>query len=144
MKHFIALFFGAGFLFGCNQPTTTVTDKKDALAANMDTLVKPGDDIFMYANGGWIKTHPIPGEESQWGIGNMVIEENTRRLKEISESAAKEKAAKGTASQKIGDFWETAMDTAKIERDGIKPLQPYLDKISAINDVKSLQTNFAG
>ncbi|MEO5890154.1 MAG: M13 family metallopeptidase [Ferruginibacter sp.] len=142
MKHFIVLIIAGSFLIACNNPTT-VTKKADVLAVNLDTTIKPGNDIFMYANGGWIKSNPIPGEESQWGIGNLVIEENAKRLREISEAAAKENAAKGTASQKIGDFWLTAMDTLKIEKDGIKPLQPYLDKINAITDTKSLQTAFA-
>ena len=145
MKHFIACMIAGSLLAACNSNTTVTnpTIKKDVLAVNLDTTIKPGDDIFMYANGGWIKTNPIPGEESQWGIGNLVIEENTKRLREISESAAKENAAKGTASQKIGDFWQTAMDTVKIEQDGLKPLQPYLDKITAITDTKSLQTALA-
>jgi len=142
MKYLILLAIAAVSLTACNNKTVDIK-KGDVLAVNMDTTVKPGDDIFMYANGGWIKSNPIPGEESQWGIGNLVIEENTKRLREISESAAKEKAAKGTASQKIGDFWQTAMDTLKIERDGIKPLQPYLDKIAGITDAKSLQTVLA-
>lgn len=142
MKQLFVLFIGLGILVACNNKQAASL-KADVLAVNMDTTVQPGDDIFMYANGGWIKRNPIPGEESQWGIGNLVIEENTKRLRELSESAAKENAAKGTASQKIGDFWQTAMDTLKIERDGIKPLQPYLDKVAAINDVKSLQTTFA-
>ena len=97
----------------------------------------------MFANGGCIKADPIPAEESSWGIGNLVIEENTRRLRELSEKAAAEKAAKGTASQKIGDFWQTAMDTVKIEKDDLAPLKPYLDKIAAINDNKSLQAVLA-
>ncbi|MEP7144059.1 MAG: M13 family metallopeptidase [Ferruginibacter sp.] len=142
MKRLIALFIGGSFLVACNN-TATNTKKADVLAVNLDTTVKPGNDIFMYANGGWIKENPIPGEESQWGIGNLVIEENTRRLREISESAVKENAAKGTASQKIGDFWQTAMDTVAIEKEGINPLQPYLDKIVAITDSKSLQTTLA-
>src|SRR6476660_503936 len=100
MKIIPAYFIAATFLIGCKSNVKT-TQKPDVLAVNMDTTVKPGDDVFMYANGGWIKTNPIPNEESQWGIGNLVIEENTRRLREISEKAAKENAPKGTASQKI-------------------------------------------
>ncbi|MEP7106879.1 MAG: M13 family metallopeptidase [Ferruginibacter sp.] len=142
MKYFIALVITGSSFLACNN-TATVTKKADLLAAHLDTTVKPGDDIFMYANGGWIKKNPIPREESQWGIGNLVIEENATRLREISESAAKENATKGTASQKIGDFWQTAMDTLKIEKEGIEPLQPFLNKISAITDVKSLQTILA-
>lgn len=112
--------------------------KPDVLASNMDTTVNPADDFFMYANGGWIKKNPIPDEQSAWSIGNLVIEENLKRLRSISEKAAQSGAAKGSAEQKIGDFWTLAMDSAKIENDGLKPLQPWLDKIQAINDVPGL------
>lgn len=120
-------------------------DKKkgDVLAVNLDTTVKPGEDFFQYANGGWIKTNPIPNEQSSWGIGNLVYEENLKRLREISEKAAKADAAKGSPEQKIGDFWTMAMDSSKIETDGLKPLQPWLDKVNAITDVKGLVTTVA-
>lgn len=124
------------FIAACN--TNSTTQKQDILAAHIDSTVKPGDDFFEYANGGWIKQNPIPGDESSWGIGDLVIEENRNRLKEISEEAAKENNAAGTPQQQIGDFWKTAMDSAKIESDGIKPLQPWLDKINAIADKNSL------
>src|SRR5436305_7874427 len=110
MKIVSLLFIAVIFLTACKS-TVKTTEKPEVLAENMNTTIKPGEDVFMYANGGWIKTNPIPNEESQWGIGNLVIEENARRLRGISEKAAKENAAKGTASQKIGDFWETAMDS---------------------------------
>lgn len=112
--------------------------KPDVLASNMDTTISPADDFFMYANGGWIKKNPIPDEQSAWSIGNLVIEENLKRLRTISEKAAESGAAKGSAEQKIGDFWTLAMDSTKIEKDGLKPLQPWLDKIQAINDVPGL------
>ena len=140
MKKYIPLIMIACLLAAC---TNSVSTKPDVLAVNLDTTIGPGEDIFMYANGGWIKRNPIPAEESQWGIGNLVIEENTRRLREISESAAKENAAKGTAAQKIGDFWLAAMDTLKIEADGTTPLNTYLHKIESINDTKSLLAVFA-
>jgi putative endopeptidase len=122
----------------CNNQEKASTAKKDFLADNLDTTVAPGQDFFEYANGGWIKRNPIPGDLSSWGIGNLVIEENLKRLREISENAAKAKAAKGTNEQKIGDFWTTAMDSVRIEQNDLKPLQPYFDKINAITDVKSL------
>jgi len=114
--------------------------KGDALAVNLDTTMSPAADFFQYANGGWIKKNPIPGEQSSWGIGNLVVEENLKRLREISEKAAASGAGKGSPEQKIGDFWAMAMDSAKIETDGLKPLQPWLDKINAITDLKSLVT----
>jgi len=122
----------------CKTKAKTDLNKPDALAVNLDTAVSPGLDFFQYANGGWINKNPIPNEQSSWGIGNLVIEENLKRLREISEKAAKSNAAKGTAEQKIGDFWTMAMDSTKIETDGLKPLQPLLDKANSISDVKSL------
>ena len=124
-------------LAACNQPIPNNT-KPDVLAKNMDTTLLPGEDIFQYANGGWIKNNPIPAEESQWGIGNLVIEENTKRLRTISENAAKENATNGSAAQKIGNFWQAAMDTLKIEAAGTTPLNTYINKIESINDTKSL------
>jgi putative endopeptidase len=121
--------------FSCK--TKTTENKPDVFAANIDSSYNPGDDFFMYANGKWIKNNPIPPEESSWGIGYLVNNENEQRIHEICEDAAKENAAKGSASQKIGDFWTAAMDSAAIEKQGTKYLQPYLDKINAINDIPS-------
>lgn len=135
----ICLFF---FLQSCklnsNNSVETSKPAADVLAVNIDTTIKPTEDFFMYANGEWIKNNSIPAEESAWGIGNLVIEENYKRLREISEKAAKENAAKGTTSQKIGDFWATALDSSKIEQSGLKPLQIWFDKINSIRDATSL------
>jgi putative endopeptidase len=141
MKQFFALAITCTVLYSCNSADSgdkTAAAKPDILAANLDSTVKPGDDFFDYANGGWIKRNPIPGEQSSWGIGNLVIEENLKRLREISEKAAASNAAKGSGDQKIGDFWSMAMDSAKIEADGLKPIQPLLDKLNAVTDTKGL------
>lgn len=127
--------------YACNSnyKTSKTSDiKPDILLLNADSSVKPGDDFFEYANGGWIRKNPIPGEQSSWGIGNIVIEENLKRLREISEKAAAVKSETGSNDQKIGDFWSTAMDTIKLESDGLKPIQPLLDKVNAIKDIPSL------
>src|SRR5262245_39988580 len=125
-------------IISCNTNTETKQTKEDILLTNLDTTVKPSGDFFEYANGGWIKRNPIPAEQSSWGIGNLVFEENLQRTREISEEAAKSNAAKGTNEQKIGDFWSSGMDSVKIEQDGVKHLQPYLDKVNAVTDVNSL------
>ena len=138
MKQFFALAITCTVLYSCNNADKTEAAKPDVLAANIDSTVKPGADFFDYANGGWIKRNPIPGEQSSWGIGNLVIEENLKRLREISEKAAASKAAAGSGDQKIGDFWSMAMDSAKIEADGLKPIQPLLDKLNAVTDTKGL------
>ncbi|SHE88169.1 M13 family metallopeptidase [Flavisolibacter ginsengisoli] len=137
---------------GCNNNNTITKasanidspqNKADVLRVNMDTAVNPSDDFFMYANGGWIKSNPIPPDQGSWSIGNLVIEENLKRLRSISEKAAATKSAHGSTEQKIGDYWSTAMDSAKIEQLGLQPLKPYFDKINAINDIKSLVATVA-
>ena len=136
MKKILLAITTVAIIISCNNKSAG--PKPDILTANLDSTIKPGEDFFEYANGGWLKKNPIPGEQSSWGIGNLVIEENLKRLKEISEKAAAANPAKGSNDQKIGDFWSMAMDSAKIEADGLKPIQPLLDKVNAITDVKSL------
>ena len=139
----------ASIAAGCNNNSMvkgsadSAKNKADVLAGNMDTTVRPSQDFFLYANGGWIKNNPIPAAYGSWGIGNLVIEENLKRLREISEKAATSNATKGSSEQKIGDFWATAMDSAKIEQQSLQPLQPYLNKINSITDVKSLVATVA-
>src|SRR5262249_23585649 len=106
----------------------------DPVASNRDLSVNPGDDFFTYANGAWLKAHPIPASESSWGIGNEVQEEIYTRLRTTSEDSAKATAAAGSDQQKIGDFWATAMDEAKSDQLGLAPVKPLLDKIEGIHD----------
>lgn len=131
-------------LAGCsNRNEESAPLARDVLAENLDSTVKPGSDFFLYANGGWIKKNPIPADQSSWGIGHLVIEENLKRLRDISEKAAATNAAKGSAEQKIGDFWATAMDSAAIEKAGLRPIQSMLDKVDAISDTRSLVNTVA-
>src|SRR3954468_3711994 len=118
----------------CSQTVTTRNGpaRTDFLAANLDTTVSPAVDFFQYANGGWLKRHPIPASEATWGIGNEVREQLYVNLRKINEESAAASAAPGSDAQKIGDFWATAMDTAKIEQQGIHPLDAELARIGAI------------
>src|SRR6478735_1280927 len=105
---------------------------QDFLASHLDTSVDPGVDFFDYANGGWLKAHPIPASEASWGIGNEVDDELYARLRTISESAAAQKSAQGSDQQKIGDFWATATDVEQADRLGLHPLDAELARIDAI------------
>ena len=121
-----------------NGSVQTESEKKDFLAANLDTTVSPGEDFFLYANGGWIKKTTIPAAESMWGVGDLVQEDIYARLKKINDDAAAKKAATGTIEQKIGDFWYSGMDSASIEQQGLKPLQDNLNEISNIKSTSDL------
>lgn len=111
---------------------------KDFIFNNLDTAVKPGDDFFQYANGGWIRKNPIPATESAWGIGNLVVDNIRDKLKAVNEKAAGSQAPMGSDLQKIGDFYSIAMDSAKNASLGAAPLKPYLTEIDAINDLKGI------
>ena len=127
------------FLFSCKQNTNTNSKSNaDVVAANIDSTADPATDFFQFANGGWLKAHPIPAAESGWGIGNEVKNEIYNKLHKLSEDASVAKADKGSATQKIGDFYATGMDTIAIEKQGITGLQTELDAISSIKDTKNL------
>lgn len=111
--------------------------KADILAANADTTLNPADDFFAYAEGAWLKANKIPDEESSWGIANLVNEELYQRKLRINEEALKNPGKSGSAQQ-LADFWSAAMDTNKIEADGLKPLQSTLDKINAAKDAAEI------
>lgn len=121
------------------------TVKPDVVAAHIDTAVKPGDDFFSYANGAWLKANPIPAQEAQWGIGQLVQEDLYTKLRKISEGAAATKnAATGSDEQKVGDFWNVAMDQALADRLGLAPLKDELARIDAVHDLNSaLDEGFA-
>src|SRR5579863_1340343 len=138
----LALIGGLVLLNACGNKEKNYA-ANDPIYKNLDTMVKPGDDFFMYANGGWLKKNPIPAAYASWGIGNIVIEDVRNRLKKISEDALKADAAKGTNTQKIGDFYYSGMDTVDIEKQGISPLKPELEKIDQVRDIKSLVDEFA-
>ena len=104
--------------------------------SNMDTSVKPADDFFMYANGGWIKRTEIPPEYSRWGSFNELIEHNNDALHEIAEKAAKSHADPKAApeAQKVGDYYGSGMDEKTIEAMRTKPLADELKRIDAIKE----------
>jgi len=107
----------------------------DMLVSNLDLSVAPGRDFFTYANGGWLARHPIPVEEAGWGIGELVEEELYLKLRKLNEAAAAAPASAGSDSQKIGDFWTTAMDEARANALGLAPVREQLELIEAIQTV---------
>jgi putative endopeptidase len=134
-KNLLALPLLAALATACNSSSTSSASagkQPDLLRAALDTTVAPGDDFFSYANGTWIKNHPIPASESNSGIGIEVQKEVYARLRETSVEAAKANAAAGSNQQKIGDFWAVGIDSVKANQLGYTPIKPELDRIAAI------------
>ena len=125
-------------IFSAYQKAALPGKSGDPVFDNLDPSVKPGDNFFLYANGGWIKRNPIPNAYSSWGIGNVVGEDIRERLRQINEGALKANAAKGTTTQKIGDFYYSGLDTISIEKEGTNPIKTQLDMIDRAQDMKGI------
>ncbi|MCM3872716.1 MAG: M13 family metallopeptidase [Pyrinomonadaceae bacterium] len=97
-------------------------------------------DFYQYVNGGWLVANPIPAAFPSWGLGNILNEKNRDLLRDILEAAAKNTSVKkGSNEQKVGDYYASCMDEAKIESEGLKPLAGEFDRIAKIKDQKTLQ-----
>lgn len=111
--------------------------------ADFDRSCKPCDDFDKFVNGGWVAANPIPGAYPSWGRMNALNDHNQDVLHEILEAASKTKSPDGTIEQKIGDFYAACMDTAKVDADGIHPLDDELGRIAKISDQASLLAEIA-
>jgi putative endopeptidase len=110
--------------------------------SNIDRSVSACQDFNKFANGGWMAKNPIPGAYSVWGRFTQLDEQNVNVLRDILEGLLKKKAKPGN-EQKIADFYGACMDEQKIEAEGIKPLEPELQRIANISDLLSLQDEIA-
>ena len=125
-------------VLSCKPKATTTTPPIDA--ANMDTTVNPGDNFYQYANGAWLKNNPIPGDYSRYGAFEVLGEENYVQLQTIMDEASKDKNAKdGSVKQKIRDFYNTGLDTVKIEKAGFDPIKAALAGIDALKTNEDIQ-----
>jgi len=107
--------------------------------ANLDTTVKPCDDFYRFANGGWLKSHSLPADKSRYGAMEELSERNRAILQKIlTETSAKTTWAKGSVQQKVGDFYASGMNEAAIEKRGLAPMKPIFAAIDSLRDTKQL------
>ncbi|MGH8199964.1 MAG: M13 family metallopeptidase, partial [Steroidobacteraceae bacterium] len=136
----LGMFLGlSGTAFGAG-----ATAGGDALHSNwLDTQVSPAQNFYQFANGGWQKRHPIPAAYPAWGTFNILQIHNETVIRQLIQNAAKEHAAPGSTTQKVGDFYASGMDEKLIDRVGVSPLSPEFDGIASIRNLKDLQQEVA-
>ncbi|QGK76285.1 M13 family metallopeptidase [Flavobacterium sp. SLB02] len=111
--------------------------------SNMNTKVSPGQDFFRYVNGAWLDKTEIPSDRNSWGSFNELRQKTDNDALAILKEASKDPKYKSNTDQgKAIALFNTIMDTVGRNKNGIKPLQPYLKKIDAIKNVTDLQNFF--
>ena len=106
--------------------------------SSMDTAVRPGDDFYLYANGGWIKRTELPPDRTSLGAFNVLIDRSNHRVAQIIEDAAKANAPAGSDLRRIAELYHSYMDEPTIEARGLAGIKPHLDAISAIHTPREL------
>jgi putative endopeptidase len=109
----------------------------------MDRAVAPSADFFRFANGGWLKAHPIPPDRSYWGVDTVLEQENQSFIRSLVESLGKEDWPAGSPERKVADFYLSGMDEKAIDAAGAGPLAPEFARIAAVRTSADLEEEIA-
>ena len=106
--------------------------------ADFNKNVRPGDDFYEYACGGWMKNNPLPAAYSRYGSFDRLQEDNDKRINGILKELQSNTYAKGTIEQKLSDLYKLAMDSTRRNKEGVAPVMPLIKKLEAAKNVKQL------
>ena len=129
----VVILASAVYLSGAATPLT-----ENVYTHDMDRSIKPGDDFYRYANGGWLAKVAIPAGQSSYDTRAILKARTSQRVRELIQDAAASQPAKGTVAQKVGTYYAGFMDESAIEAKGLTPLGGEMATISGITDKASL------
>jgi len=104
--------------------------------------VKPGNDLYQYANGEWLKKTPVPASKTSWGSGSILYEKSLNAMKMLLEEAA-QNPGKGRLYQMVGGFYASGMDSLAIEQKGFEPIKADLARIERVQNEADLMNEIA-
>ena len=105
---------------------------------DFDTSVRPGDDFYGYACGGWMKKNPLPAAYSRYGSFDQLQENNDKRINGILAELQANTYEVGTIEQKLSDLYKLAMDSVRRNQEGVSPVMPLIKKLEATKTKQQL------
>ena len=135
MKRSLYFLMGGLFLASCAQQAT---EAEDPIRSHIDESIRPQDDFFEYANGAWFAANPIPDDAQSVGIFTAIDDTVQAQVYQICLKAAAQQNEKGSNKQKIGDLYNSGMDSVTLNKKGLSDLKPYLDKIDGLQTLADL------
>ena len=105
---------------------------------NLDQSVKPADDFFAFACGGWMKNNPLPAAYSRYGSFDQLGENNDKRINSILNDLKSKTYASGTTERKLSDLYKMAIDSVRRNQLGVEPVMPVIRKMEAARTVDDL------
>jgi putative endopeptidase len=104
----------------------------------VDSAVNPCENFYRFSCNNWFKRNPLPADQAAYGRFTELFELNRLHLKDILQEASKADSNRTPNEQKIGDEYASCMDTAAINKLGIAPIKPELDRIAALRRTDEL------
>jgi len=138
MRKLALILFASLALSAQETPLTSMPYTPSLDVPSMDKSANPCVDFYQYTCGGWMKNNPIPADQAAWSVYGKLTNENARFLWGILDEASKPSASRTPVQRKIGDYFQSCMDEAAIEKLGSKPLKPMLANIAAIKSKSAL------
>ena len=106
--------------------------------ADLDPTVRPADDFYEYACGGWMKANPLPAAYSRYGSFDRLAEDNNKRINGILKELQSNTYPQGSVEQKLSDLYKLAMDSVRRDREGVEPLMPLIRRLEAAKTKEQL------